>query len=528
MFLGAAWRFVSTSEYSQHFLAAALFGTWLLSWRLWRFTIRPYLRPQDPVELPYWIPILGHSLSFFQNSDSLIERGLDYTGRTHEPFALQVASQLFYIVTGPKDVAEVYRNVATLSWDGHLSQILSNFGFTGKALKLAWHVPIPGDKCYMHKNPVNPKQLSLVKLIEEVYIAQLLPGVNMTEMSEKFIVSLKDSLQPPKMDFCTLSRNGLTRRVSLKALCRSTLVEAATFSMFDKALHKLNPDIVQHMLDFNDSAWMVFFGLPEIFSAKVAKARKTMQKTMAEFARLPEREREGQAWGIGTILKAQEIVGIDIESRACMLLLIYWAANSNEYNISFWLIAHLVYNVPLMERVRDELEAGWKDGELDIKYLCANSPNLDGAFQESLRLNGGAMMSRQVKQPTMIGNKLMQPGSNVLMPSRQLHMNENVWGQDYKNFDAERFVRDKGMLKHSSYRPFGGGISYCPGRVMAKEQVYAFVAIIFRRFDVKLAPGINGKFPVLDESTPSLGITGPVKNMDVFMDLTEREKYNLY
>lgn len=28
----------------------------LLSWRLWRFTILPLLRPNEPRELPYWIP----------------------------------------------------------------------------------------------------------------------------------------------------------------------------------------------------------------------------------------------------------------------------------------------------------------------------------------------------------------------------------------------------------------------------------------------------------------------------------------
>ena len=25
-------------------------------WRLWRFSIHPYFRPDDPKELPYWIP----------------------------------------------------------------------------------------------------------------------------------------------------------------------------------------------------------------------------------------------------------------------------------------------------------------------------------------------------------------------------------------------------------------------------------------------------------------------------------------
>ncbi|PQE02868.1 cytochrome P450 protein [Rutstroemia sp. NJR-2017a BBW] len=513
-------RSVYQAELSSAFLVAAILATWLVLWRVWRFTVRPYLRPQDPKELPYWIPC--HALSFFQNSDKLIERGLDFTRRTHEPFALQVGFNKFYIVTGPRDVAEVYRKVSTLNWDGHLTQVLTNFGFKGSALDLAWHKPIPGEKCYVHKNPVNPKQLPLIKVIEEIYIAQLLPGIHMTEMSSQFIKSLKDSIHPSNLDFCTLQMNGRNRRVSLRNLARYTLVEAATFSMFGHTLHRLNPDIVQNMLDFNDQAWMVFFGLPEMFSSKVAKARRTMTETMKQFANLPEIERVGQAWGIQQVLKAQETVGIDIDSRACMLLLIFWAANSNEYNITFWLIAHLVSNSTLLEQVKAEIEMGWKDGELDIKHLCANAPTLDGAFHESLRLNGGAMMSRKVLEPTMIGDKLLQAGTNVLMPSRQLHMNEQVWGDDYKHFNSRRFIEDKGLLKHSSYRPFGGGVSYCPGRVMAKEQVYAFIAILFRRFDVKLAQGLDQKFPVLDESTPSLGITGPVKNMDVLMDLTEK------
>lgn len=33
-----------------------------ISWRVWRFTILPLLRPKDPVELPYWIPCKAYSL----------------------------------------------------------------------------------------------------------------------------------------------------------------------------------------------------------------------------------------------------------------------------------------------------------------------------------------------------------------------------------------------------------------------------------------------------------------------------------
>lgn len=28
----------------------------LVTWRLWRFTVAPYLYPKEPKVLPYWIP----------------------------------------------------------------------------------------------------------------------------------------------------------------------------------------------------------------------------------------------------------------------------------------------------------------------------------------------------------------------------------------------------------------------------------------------------------------------------------------
>lgn len=44
------------SDHSSISIAALLLLAVLLSWRLWRFTITPWLYPNDPKELPYWIP----------------------------------------------------------------------------------------------------------------------------------------------------------------------------------------------------------------------------------------------------------------------------------------------------------------------------------------------------------------------------------------------------------------------------------------------------------------------------------------
>lgn len=36
------------------------------------------------------------------------------------------------------------------------------------------------------------------------------------------------------------------------------------------------------------------------------------------------------------------------------------------------------------------------------------------------------------------------------------------------------------------------GTAYCPGRFLAKREVYMFVATVLFRFDIKLAPGTEG------------------------------------
>ena len=202
----------------------------------------------------------------------------------------------------------------------------------------------------------------------------------------------------------------------------------------------------------------------------------------------------------------------------------YLRANSNVNNIAFWVLAHIISDERLHDAVKQEVNAAWKSEQLDIKFLCANSPILDDTFHECLRLKAGAMMGRKVEAPTRIGNKWLKPGASILIPSRQLHFNEHVWGANAKGFDAKRFSEHKGLLKHSSYRPFGGGVSLCPGRKIAKEQVFALIAILFHRFDVTLSQEMRTEFPRLDVSTPALGITGPAKGMDVFLDVSNRAK----
>lgn len=159
-------------------------------------------------------------------------------------------------------------------------------------------------------------------------------------------------------------------------------------------------------------------------------------------------------------------------------------------------------------------------------------------------------MGRKVLKPVRIGTKWLQPGAQVLIPSRQLHFNEKVWGADVGEFDAGRFMegaeggaeggkgmevgqkgkggkKGGGMEKHSSFRPFGGGVSLCPGRKISKVKVFALVGVLLRRFDVQLSGegGRKQEFPTIDLTTPALGVTGPAKGMDLWLDIKPRLRF---
>ena len=251
----------------------------------------------------------------------------DYTGRTHESYAIKVWRQKLYIITAPQDVAATFINNTSLNFDGHLNELLVNFGFKGEALRLSWHTPQPGESCYLLDNPVNPEQRSLIHLTEEVYKKQLLPGDKMNIMCKVFVAALENTLRWDCLDFCTLSHNDSrkSRLVSLRGICRYTMVDAATRSIFGGHLHQIEPDIVQHMLEFNEFAWMIFFRYPDTFGSPASAPRKQIMKTLKRFISLPEEKRPEQTWYIKTILAAQKIVGLDLESRTSMLLLMYWA-----------------------------------------------------------------------------------------------------------------------------------------------------------------------------------------------------------
>ena len=181
----------------------------------------------------------------------------------------------------------------------------------------------------------------------------------------------------------------------------------------------------------------------------------------------------------------------------------------------------MLFNKELSNAIREETKPAFESGKMDSEYIHNNCPRLDSLFWEILRLVEGAASMRSITKTAHLSGKTLQKGNWLLVPFRSLHSNEQVWGNDPWRFDPERFLREKNLKNNPSFRPFGGGHSYCPGRFLARREVCWFIATFLHHFNVDLAPGPMGEsqsFPRIDP-TPSIGVNGPVESMDVLVDV---------
>ena len=202
-------------------------------------------------------------------------------------------------------------------------------------------------------------------------------------------------------------------------------------------------------------------------------------------------------------------------------------------------MAYLLHTPALLEAIRDETARGIIDDTPDIPYLVEHCPRLEAIFHEVLRVYTSNSLMRHVTAPTRIGGKLLQKGRNVMVPYRLLHYDQSVWGNDVSAFDPERFLHHKGLARGPSFKPFGGGQHLCPGRFLAKQAIFAFVALALSRFDLCLdgddggddgsragaaGVGLKQAFPRPGNLKPGLATLGPREGDDVFVCCKLRAK----
>ncbi|KAK0657951.1 cytochrome P450 [Cercophora newfieldiana] len=208
-------------------------------------------------------------------------------------------------------------------------------------------------------------------------------------------------------------------------------------------------------------------------------------------------------WGLDAGLDVQTIAGMCGQQMSNL--------NSNSVPATAWCIMNaLTCSDPdLLPNLRREAEAallpgGDADSLFDMPKLLS-SPWLQAVYTETLRLRVSFSIVREAERATTLDGFTIPNGAMVQAPIPLAHYNEGVWG--VKGHPADEFwprrhlqlvgdedketKKGKFTFSISSQRsgyffPYGGGITMCPGRNFAKQEIIGTLALFLTWFDVEV------------------------------------------
>lgn len=488
--------------------SSTIWGTW---W-LWRFMLSPALNPSRPRQFPYWVPLVGHVKGMLMNASDVFTRGRQYFGNTREPFTLTVMGEELYVITSPEHVLAVYKETSALDFDSIVQDILGDFGVKKETSNKMFERNY-GDKNWMDLAHANFK-------------LQMHPGEKLEVLQSTFLGNIDRSLRwenvsGPMVQETANDGNELT--ISLWEWCGHVLVDSATRAFFGDALYKTTPDLLKDFFVFDEESWKLPYQYPHWAAREMYDSKAKGEAAFEKYLALPKDQREDASWIVKELESGMESLGIEEpDQKSPLIFLLYRLVNTNAYRLCFWCLAYLLFDPELLDSIKTESKGALQDdGTLNMTYLLDHCPLLSSFYEEILRISNDPIGTRVVKQPVIIGGKTLLPGHKVLMPYKQMHFDPAVFGSNAADFDPRRFLNNKNLVRSTSYRPFGGASTHCPGRFLARREVYMFVVLVLHRFDIKLdTKGGEAKMPRLDQTIPSGGVLTPVKGDGVTVKLT--------
>ncbi|KAL7938509.1 cytochrome P450 [Trichoderma chlorosporum] len=499
--------------------ASALLSAWLL-WRLWRFTVLPLLYPQDPRELPYCIPILGHAQAFFNNSNALLTQARVYFKNTDEPFALTIAGSKTYVIIKPKDVAEAYRNNDTLSFNEFVQALMRACGNTESCVQ-AMYTPLPTDKGGF----ANPRGKPLATLAREMHIHQLHPGEGLEFLENSFLEWFAARLDIEKLrSVCPYAIRSTDVDIVLPLMewCSDFFTRAGQRAYFGDELGQIDDALAKEFVIFDELSWQAVYQYPDFLAREMKRSRDSIQRALKKYIQLPQSQRSGEAWFTKAMENEMRALDISDDDIAAMFMVIYWAINTSMRKVAFWLVSYILHTPSLIQAIRDETKAAFnEDGKVNLEYLHNQCPQLNAVWNETIRMSSYAASVRFITEDTVIGGKILRKGNRLMIPFRQLHFDRDIFGETAALFDHERFLKKATLARSNNWRPFGGGSTMCPGRHAAKRCVLLFVAMLLQRFDVEM-DGYQ-PIPTADEGQPMLGVLSIKGTDDLRVRLTARK-----
>lgn len=275
---------------------------------------------------------------------------------------------------------------------------------------------------------------------------------------------------------------------------------------------------------------------PNIIAPRAFKARTRMARAFERYF-----SRNGSSSG-SVLAKERYSVGSKYGFRkpdmGHMELGVVTALLVNTVPTAFYYLMHIFRSPGLLSQLRHEVdhhaitrrtdERGHTVETLNLDRVRRECTLLNSTLHEVLRLYSEIASARLVLEDTLLDNThLLTRNAIVQIPNTILHQDGKVWGDT--SFRPDRFIDSseprpriaQTLTSSTSYRPFGGGNSLCPGRHYAAIEMAGLAALMIWKFDLRAVGEGRLEIPTPRQQSVVEGVSPP--GWDVEVDIQARE-----
>nr|XP_043879368.1 5-beta-cholestane-3-alpha,7-alpha-diol 12-alpha-hydroxylase-like [Solea senegalensis]XP_043879381.1 5-beta-cholestane-3-alpha,7-alpha-diol 12-alpha-hydroxylase-like [Solea senegalensis] len=219
------------------------------------------------------------------------------------------------------------------------------------------------------------------------------------------------------------------------------------------------------------------------------------------------------------------------------MFVLLWASQGNTGPTSFWLLLFLMKHPEAMAAIKEEVDRVVKESGQEVQHggplvdltheMLMKTPILDSALEESLRLTAAPLLTRAVLQDMTLkmadGREyFIRKGDRMaIFPYSAVQMDPEIH-PDPCSFKYDRFLNPDGSKKTDFYKqgkkmkyynmPWGAGVSMCPGRFFASNEMKQFVFLMLIYFEFELK-NPDDKIPESDDRRWGFGSMQPVRDV---------------
>ncbi|XP_061456051.1 cytochrome P450 7B1 [Rhineura floridana] len=473
-------------------------ATVLALWALCVFCRRKR-RPGEPPLINGWLPFLGEALKFRNDATKLL---LSLQQKYGDVFTIHIAGRYITFLMNPLQFVSLTKNSKYLDFRELANQISS--------------------QAFGHTSILNQNWPDMNENVHRAY--QYLLGKPLDVLSDNMMKNLQCLFEK------RFSQATDWEMEKMHKFCFSLIFEASFVTLYGR-------DPIADGYSVTDAVGDKFKKFDANFSylatnvpIELLGATKRIRKELISMF-LPK----NMARWLGTsevvqyrkdVFDMYELLG-DYD-KAAHHFAFMWASVGNTIPATFWAMYYLLRHPKALAVVRDEIDHLLQSTGQErrpgyhirlTREQLDNLVYLESAINESFRLCSSSSNIRIAKEDFIL--KLeenqevnLRKGDWVAIYPPVLHMDPEVY-EVPKKYKFDRFIED-GKKKTTFYKhgrklkyflmPFGSGISKCPGRFFAVNEIKLFLVLLLTYFDGEI---MEEKQVGLDKSRMSLGILMP-------------------